>query len=191
MSKVLVNKLNVREGPSTSAKSVAQYDKGETINSGNLLVESEGRIWLRYKGASGSQRYVCAINNDGSVFVDVASNIPGPRKLNQGSNTGSSGNNTQSGWLITFYCACSKCCGKSDAITASGYKLKESDNFKVCAAPKEIPFHTMINVSGGWNGTVKVEDRGGAIHGKRLDIFCSSHSECNKMGKRENCTVSY
>ena len=38
MSKVLVDKLNVREGPSTSSKSVAQYDKGEIINSGNLLL---------------------------------------------------------------------------------------------------------------------------------------------------------
>ena len=190
MSKVIANNVNVRDGPSTSANSVAKYSKGEIINSGNLLIENEGRIWLRYKGSSGNQRYICAINNNGEVYVDVASGIPGPRSLNQGSGS-SSGGKTESGWVITFYCACIKCCGKSDAITASGYKLKESDSFKVCAAPKEIPFHTMIKVSGGWNGTVKVEDRGSAIKGKRLDIYCYNHNECNKMGKRENCTVSY
>ena len=46
--------------------------------------------------------------------------------------------------------------------------FRSSSNF---ATPGNIPFHTVIKISGGWNETVRVEDRGGAIKGKRLDIF--------------------
>ena len=49
--------------------------------------------------------------------------------------------------------------------------MKSSDHLQICAAPGNIPFHTVIKISGGWNETVRVEDRGGAIKGKRLDIF--------------------
>lgn len=78
MSKVLVNSLNVRAGPSTSSAKVAHYDAGNTINSGNLIVQNEGRYWLRYTGGSGNQRYVCMWEN-GTYFVNVPPNVPGPR----------------------------------------------------------------------------------------------------------------
>ena len=78
MSKVLVNGLNVRAGPSTSSAKVAHYDAGDIINSGDLLMENEGRIWLRYTGASGNHRYVCARNNDGALYVQPASHIAWP-----------------------------------------------------------------------------------------------------------------
>ena len=79
MSRVLVNGLRVRTGPSTNTQAVAHYDTGNIIKSGNLLILNEGRYWLRYTGGSGNPRYVCAWNNDGSQYVDVHSNIPGPR----------------------------------------------------------------------------------------------------------------
>ena len=50
MSRVLVNGLNVRAGPSTNSQKVAYYNTGQIINSGNLVEENEGRFWLRYKG---------------------------------------------------------------------------------------------------------------------------------------------
>jgi len=78
MSRVLVNHLNVRAGPSTNSQKVAYYDAGQTINSADLLIENEGRIWLRYTGGSGNKRYICAYEG-GSVFIDVPGNIPGPR----------------------------------------------------------------------------------------------------------------
>lgn len=189
MSKVLVDKLCVRTAPSTSSEVLDHYDKGQMINSGESLVSGDGRIWLCYKGASGNKRYVCAYDKDGSKFIDVPSNIPGPRP-GSGQNS-QSGNNECSGWLLTAYCSCSKCCNKADGITASGYKLKDSDHLKICAAPKNIPFHTVIHISGGWNGNVTVEDRGGAINGKRLDIYCKSHQDALQFGKKENCTIKY
>ena len=53
------------------------------INSGELLIKNENRIWLRYTGGSGNKRFVCAINNDGSKYVEVAGHIPGLLKVMQ------------------------------------------------------------------------------------------------------------
>ena len=116
MSKVLVNGLNVRAGPSTNSQIVAHYDEGEIINSGNLVEENEGRFWLRYKGGSGNQRYVCMWEN-GKYFVDVPSHIPGPRPEGGGPQP----SHSETDWELVVYYHCSKFCGNSALITASGY----------------------------------------------------------------------
>ena len=78
MSRVLVNSLCVRTGPSTNSQKVAHYNEGDIISSGDSLIQNEGRTWLRYTGASGNKRFVCAIDADGSKFVDVNISGPGP-----------------------------------------------------------------------------------------------------------------
>ena len=76
MSTVKVNGLRVRSGPSTNSEAVAHYDAGQVIKSGNLVMQNEGRWWLRYTASSGATRYICAIDSDGSVFIDVPGHIP-------------------------------------------------------------------------------------------------------------------
>ena len=71
MSIVLVDSLNVRETPSTSLEPLAQYKAFQTIKSGDELIENEGRLWLKYTGKSGYERYVCVEDIDGSIYVDV------------------------------------------------------------------------------------------------------------------------
>ena len=44
-------------------------------------------------------------------------------------------------------------------------KLTNAMAGKVCAAPKNIPFGTQIKVSGAFNGTLTVVDRGGKVVG--------------------------
>ena len=188
MSRVLVNSLNVRAGPSTSTQKVAHYDAGQVINSGDLIIQNEGKYWLRYTGGSGNKRYVCMWDN-GNFYVDVPSHVPGPRP--NPIPIPIPANNVIEGYELTAYCHCSQCCGKSDRITASGHRLNESDHLQVCAAPKNFPFGTIIHISGGWNGTVRVVDRGGAINGKRLDIYCRSHQEALQFGRKKNCTIKY
>jgi hypothetical protein len=78
MSRVLVNSLNVRTGPSTNTQKVAHYDAGQVIKSGDLIVQNEGRYWLRYTGGSGNKRFVCMWEN-GTYFVDVPADVSGPR----------------------------------------------------------------------------------------------------------------
>ena len=101
MSNVLVNGLQEREGPSINSNVVAKYDEGDVINLGDLLIENEGRILLRYNGRSGNKRYICTVNIDDSHIINVDANVPGPRTINH--------SNTRSELELTAYCYCSKC----------------------------------------------------------------------------------
>lgn len=74
---------------------------------------------------------------------------------------------------ITYYCACKKCCGKDDGITASGAKVQEG--VTVAADTSKLPFGTKVYISGiGWR---IVQDRGGNIKNNRLDIYIPSHND--------------
>jgi len=77
-----------------------------------------------------------------------------------------------------------KCCGKyADGVTASGHKIRQGDVF--VAAPKDIPFGTLLTVPGYNNGKpVKVLDRGGAITSGRLDVFFHTHKAALEWGVR-------
>ena len=69
---------------------------------------------------------------------------------------------------VSAYCPLACCCGEyADGITASGHVIQPGDKF--VAAPKHIPFGTMIDIPG--YGRVPVLDRGGAIVGNKLDVF--------------------
>ena len=90
---------------------------------------------------------------------------------------------------VTAYCPCSRCCGKwADGITASGTAIKDTEGAFV-AAPKGIPYQTLVQVLGYAGGRpVKVLDRGGAIHARdgrlRLDVFFPSHRKALEWGRR-------
>ena len=83
------------------------------------------------------------------------------------------------------YCACVKCCGKTNAITSSGAKATA---WYTLAAGKAYPIGTIIYIpslsnkpNGGW---FVVQDRGGAIKNNKLDVFCSTHNEALQFGRR-------
>jgi len=87
------------------------------------------------------------------------------------------------GWVwanVSAYCACVKCCGKTNGITASGAKAKANHTI---AAPSTYKFGTKIEIAG--MGVYTVEDRGGAITGNKLDIYFDSHSEALKFGRKQ------
>lgn len=87
-------------------------------------------------------------------------------------------------YVVTAYCPCSRCCGRWANVfprrTASGHIIKEGDKF--VAAPKGVPFGTILCIPG--YGTVRVEDRGGAIKEGRLDVFFPTHKEARIWGKQ-------
>ena len=82
-------------------------------------------------------------------------------------------------YVITAYCHCAKCCGKSDGITASGVKAIEGITV---AMNKSIPFGTKIYIDGV--GERIVQDRGGAIKGNRIDLYFDSHQEALNFGRQ-------
>lgn len=69
---------------------------------------------------------------------------------------------------ITGYCSCSRCCGKSNGITASGTKATAGRT--IAADTSKYPFGTKMVIDGH---TYTVEDRGGAISGERIDMYFS------------------
>lgn len=82
-------------------------------------------------------------------------------------------------YLTTGYCACAKCCGKTNGVTASG-KIATA-NHTIAADTSVLPFGTQVVINGQ---VYTVEDRGGAIKGNRIDIFFASHQEALIYGKR-------
>lgn len=81
-------------------------------------------------------------------------------------------------FVLTGYCPCVICCGKTNGITASG-KLATSNH--TIAADSRYAFGTQMIINGQ---VYTVEDRGGAIKGNHIDIFFNSHSEALAFGKK-------
>lgn len=83
-------------------------------------------------------------------------------------------------WRVTAYCPCAKCCGAwADGRFADNTPV-DGQALKAVAAPKSIPLGTLLYVEG--IGQVVVRDRGGAIRGKRLDVFHARHADALQFG---------
>lgn len=80
-------------------------------------------------------------------------------------------------YKLTAYCACIKCCGKTDGITASGVRAREG--VTVAADTRILPFGTKIIIDGH---EYTVQDRGGAIKENRIDVYFDHHQEALEFG---------
>ena len=78
---------------------------------------------------------------------------------------------------FTAYCACEKCCGKSDGITKTGTKATEGRTIAV--DPNVIPLGSEVIVD---DHKYIAEDVGGAIKGNRIDLYFESHQEALEFG---------
>ncbi len=89
----------------------------------------------------------------------------------------SSGEITQV-YKVTAYCPCSKCCGKTNGLTAMGTKATAG---RTVAASSKFAYGTKLNINGH---IYTVEDRGGSIKGDKIDIYVNSHAEALAWGVR-------
>lgn len=81
---------------------------------------------------------------------------------------------------ITAYCPCGQCCGQwADGITASGHIAEEG--VTVAADTSLLPYGTKIMIDGE---EYIVQDCGGAIQGKRIDIFFADHETALSYGRQ-------
>ena len=89
---------------------------------------------------------------------------------------------------VTAYCPCTKCCGPlARGLTASGLPVSHNDSRFVAADVRVLPFGTTIRIPGyhGEQGAVvPVIDRGGAIKGKRLDVYFPTHRRALEWGRQ-------
>ncbi|MCK5850674.1 MAG: 3D domain-containing protein, partial [Kiritimatiellae bacterium] len=95
----------------------------------------------------------------------------------------------------TGYCKCGKCCGwhrkwghavdnvtgkrKKVGLTASGRIARRGT---IAADTRKYPFGTVMFIEGYGYG--RVEDRGGAIKGNRIDLFFQNHRQALKWGRK-------
>lgn len=78
-------------------------------------------------------------------------------------------------YRISAYCPCEKCCLKSDGITASGTQATAGRT----AAMNGVQFGTKIVIDGH---EYTVEDRGGGLGSKIIDIYFDTHEEALNSG---------
>ena len=82
-------------------------------------------------------------------------------------------------FTISHYCPCSKCCGKSNGITASGTRAREGKTISV--DPSVIPLGTVVVIDGH---EYTAEDTGFGIKGNHIDMFVESHEKALQLGVR-------
>lgn len=88
-------------------------------------------------------------------------------------------------FTITYYCACEKCCGKTDGITASGAVAREG--VTVAVDTKSIPLGTYLYIEG--IGYRVAQDVGGAVKGNKIDVYVKTHDEALQCGVDKNINV--
>lgn len=144
--------LNVRSGPGTSYSIITSMKKGQSA------VKT---------GVSGSW-YKVSVNGKTGY---VSSKYITTTKPSSSSTPASSGSKTYMGnFKLTFYAG--------DSTTASGRTPRV--NHTIAADTSVLPMYSQVYIE-GW-GTYTVEDRGGAIKGKRIDIFVANNSIAKKNG---------
>jgi 3D (Asp-Asp-Asp) domain-containing protein len=87
---------------------------------------------------------------------------------------------------VTAYCACVRCCGpNAQGLTASGRDVSYNAGRFVAADTRLLPFGTKLSIPGYHDGiAVEVIDRGGAIKGRKLDVYFPSHEEARQWGRQ-------
>lgn len=85
----------------------------------------------------------------------------------------------------TAYCACSRCCGWSTGITASGMMAQYG---VIAVDPRVIPLGTKLYIEttdGSYTyGYSVAADTGSAIKGNKVDLFFPTHGEALQFGRK-------
>lgn len=85
-------------------------------------------------------------------------------------------------YTLTAYCPCTRCCGKSDGITATGTLAAEGRTIAV--DPRVIPYgtHVLLIFPDGTQHTYIAEDCGSGVNGNHIDVFFSDHQAARVFG---------
>lgn len=158
--------VNVRAGAGNNYKVVTVLKQGQTVSTSG----SSGN-WTKVT-ANGKTGYVYNkyLSSSASGSSSTASSKPTAVSAASKNNSSSSSKRYMGNFKLTFYAG--------DSTTASGRSPRV--NHTIAADTSLLPMYTQVYID-GW-GTYTVEDRGGAIKGKKIDIFVSSNSVARKYG---------
>ncbi|MDO5784477.1 MAG: SH3 domain-containing protein [Eubacteriales bacterium] len=157
--------VNVRAGAGNNYKVVTVLKQGQTVSTSG----SSGN-WTKVT-ANGKTGYVYSKYLSSSVSGSSTTASSKPTAVSASSSSSSSSSKRYMGnFKLTFYAG--------DSTTASGRSPRV--NHTIAADTSILPMYTQVYIE-GW-GTYTVEDRGGAIKGKKIDIFVSSNAVARKYG---------
>lgn len=114
------------------------------------------------------------------ILQAISKTVSKPMPTNAQSTTTVSSNNSGTNlgqFKISAYCACAKCCGKSDGITATG--VKATANRTIAVDPNVIPLGSKVKIG---DRIYVAEDTGGGIKGNRIDMYFPTHQEALNWG---------
>lgn len=77
-------------------------------------------------------------------------------------------------YKLTGYCSCYSCSEGWGTTTVSGRKAKA--NHTIAADLAVLPLYTEVYIEG--MGIYTVEDKGGGVSGRHIDVYCNKHSQC-------------
>ena len=87
---------------------------------------------------------------------------------------------------VTYYCGCSKCCGKwSDGYEATAYGKQGTQltpYYSIAVDPDIIPLGTICYDMEG--NPYEAVDTGSKIQGNHIDMFTGNHQEAINLGTR-------
>ncbi len=159
----------------------------DTLSAGEKKVVTagvNGSAQVTYK-----VKYVNGVVAEQQKINTVVTQQPVNEVVNVSTAVASNGVSSKNGYYVgqqisgryTHYCACSRCCGKSDGITASGIKVYNGMADPYYVACNWLPLGSIINVN-GQNYTVV--DRGGSGLSRtgRIDIFAGNHQTALNKG---------
>lgn len=156
--------VNVRAGAGNNYKVVTVLKQGQTVSTSG----SSGN-WTKIT-ANGKTGYVYSKYLSSSASGTTTTASSKPTASASSSSSSSSKGRYMGNFKLTFYAG--------DSTTASGRSPRV--NHTIAADTSLLPMYTQVYID-GW-GTYTVEDRGGAIKGKKIDIFVSSNSVARKYG---------
>ena len=90
-------------------------------------------------------------------------------------------------FIATAYCSCKKCCDKDPSnkwygITASGRKARWGT---VAVDRRLIKLGSRLRIEGFPDTVFRADDVGGAIKGKRIDLWFPSHRKALEFGRQK------
>ena len=179
--------------PKGEKEVVATGEKGLITKEYEVIIkngEETSRELVEEKVEKESQKEVVAlgtkVEKKAPTTIASASSTPSSSSSSSASQTSTTVSRGDTNGAKTLYmhataytANCSGCSG----ITATGINLKANPNKKVVAVdPNVIPLGSRVWVEG--YGYAVAGDTGGAINGKRIDLFIPSNSQAQSFGRK-------
>lgn len=158
----------------TLVASVAVFFTAETKTEAALIIANDSKVSIRQNNKE-SLETINLIKSIKEVNpTETDSDFNEVDNLINNININNEKNKSGRAFSATAYCLKGR--------TASGSNVRRGI---VAADPRVLPLGTRISLNAGaYTGSYVVADTGGAIKGKKLDIWISSCSEARRFGRR-------